>query len=73
MFSSAESALQDIYKYIKFENFHEGDEPKLSSCNGSCEIILEWKGAEIDSNEFVYIMKTKGYIDPYDFFVCIPE
>lgn len=63
----ADSALQGISKHIKYIGFSDNDEPEISSCNGSHEIILEWHGRELDANQIIYNMNTKGNIEPSDF------
>lgn len=65
--NKADLALQNIPRYLKFTNFDTDDEPNISSCNGSHEIILEWHGAELDKNQIINEMRTKGFIEPNDF------
>lgn len=65
--NDADLALQNIIRYIKFTDFEDNDEPNISSCNGSNEIILEWHGSELNKNQIIYEMRTKGFIGPKDF------
>lgn len=65
--NKADLALQNIIRYIKFTDFEHNDEPNISSCNGSNEIILEWHGSELNKNQIIYEMRTKGFIEPNDF------
>ena len=65
--NKADLALQNIIRYIKFTDFEPNDEPNISSCNGSNEIILEWHGSELNKNQIIYEMSTKGFIEPNDF------
>lgn len=65
--NKADLALQNIHRYLKFTDFDTNDEPNISSCNGSHEIILEWHGGELDKNQIINEMRTKGFIEPNDF------
>lgn len=64
----ANCALQQISKYIRFVGFEPENEPHLSMSSGY-EIILEWKGYEVDKNHIISLMENVGYITPEDFFV----
>ena len=69
--NEADLALQSIFKYLIFSGFR-GDEPNLSMASGN-EIILEWKGSEMNVQEIIDRMETIGYIVPDDFIVVFNE
>ena len=59
-------ALQLIEKNLTFFRFGN-DKPKVSVCNGSNEIILEYRGREMPIEEAIERMEEYGYITNDDF------
>ena len=64
--NDADIAIQALQKYFVFEGFWEGEEPVVSGTNSN-EIILEYRGHEMDIREAVERMDCYGYISKYDF------
>lgn len=63
--NEADIALQSICKHLAFSGFRN-NEPNLSMASGN-EIILEWNGSEMNVNEIIDRMESRGYITPDDF------
>mgnify|MGYP000583627363 CR=1 FL=1 len=63
--NEADLALQAIWKHLAFSGFRDS-EPNLSLASGN-EIILEWNGSEMNVNEIIDYMESRGYIMPNDF------
>lgn len=61
LFTEAECALQYIFPLLTFDGFDMDCTPNISYCNGG-EIILEFKGREINIIDAFQLMETKGYI-----------
>lgn len=64
--NEADCAVQSIWCCLTFCHFG-GDEPNISSCNGSNELILEYHGREMPIEDAVKRMEEYGYITPDDF------
>lgn len=67
--NEANIAIQTLQKYFVFEGFLEGEEPVVSGTNSN-DIILEYRGYEMDIREAVERMECYGYISKYDFNCC---
>lgn len=63
--NEADLALQAIWKHLAFSGFRD-NEPNLSMASGN-EIILEYNGSEMNTNEIIDRMESAGYITPDDF------
>lgn len=61
----ADNAKRKIYDHIKFLGFRS-NQPELSVCAESGFTIV-FKGKELDKDDVLYYMETRGYITPYDF------
>lgn len=59
-------SLQEIERHLIFCGFGQEDEPQVTICNGD-EIILVYRGSEIDAQTFIKIMEEVGYITEDDF------
>lgn len=59
-------SLQKIERRLIFHGFQEDDLPQVTICNGD-EIILVYRGSEINSPTFIEIMEERGYITKDDF------
>ncbi len=64
--NEADCAVQVIERHLTFSRF-DGQEPHVSVCNGSHEIILEYQGREMPIEEAIERMEEYGYITPSDF------
>ena len=64
-YSEADAAVQEVWKHIVFNGFV--DEPTIDVCNGSNELILTYKGKELNANQIIDCMETKGFISKEDF------
>lgn len=59
-------AIQNIEALLVYEGFDDLEEPELSMVSGG-ELILVWRGHEIQSNVVLDIMERNGCITPQDF------
>lgn len=59
-------AIQQIENMLIFKGFSDEDLPNASMCGGA-ELILEYKGREIQANSIIDCMEEKGCITPDDF------
>lgn len=64
-YCEASSALQLISLYVVFQGFDD-ETPEISIASGD-EIIAVYKGRELDRNEIIELMETRGFIIPEDF------
>ena len=58
-------SLQEVERLLVFRGFQE-DTPQVTICGGD-EIILVYRGSEIDPPTFIEIMEERGYITKEDF------
>lgn len=59
-------SVQKVEKCLSFRGFQEGDMQQVTICNGE-EIIIVYRGSEIDAPTFVKIMEDVGYITKDNF------
>lgn len=64
-YSEADNAVQEVWKFLVFKGFV--DEPTIDVCNGSNELILTHEGKELNANQIIDCMETKGFISEEDF------
>jgi hypothetical protein len=60
------AAIQSTEALLVYEGFDDIEEPELSMASGD-ELILVWRGHEIQSNIVLDIMERNGCITPQDF------
>ena len=60
------ASLQEVERHLFFCGFQEDDMPQVTICNGD-EIILVYRGSEIDAPTFIKIIEEVGYITKNDF------
>nr|DAW03025.1 MAG TPA: hypothetical protein [Caudoviricetes sp.] len=60
------ASLQVVERHLVFRGFQEDDIPQVTICNGD-EIILVYRGSEIDAPTFIEIMEEAGYITKDNF------
>ena len=59
-------SLQEVERHLVFRGFQEDDTRQVTICGGD-EIILVYRGSEIDPPTFIKIMEERGYITKEDF------
>lgn len=64
-YNEADAAVQEIWRLLVFKGFV--DEPTIDMCNGSNELILTYEGREMNANQIIDCMETKGFISKEDF------
>lgn len=60
------ASLQVVERHLVFRGFQEDGIPQVTICNGD-EIILVYRGSEIDAPTFIEIMEEVGYITKDNF------
>ena len=65
-YCEADSAVQKVRNHLVFKGFDFDDEPNIAMCNGN-ELILEYNGGELNANQIIDCMETKGCISKEDF------
>lgn len=64
-YCEADIAVQEVWRHLVFKGFDY--EPTIDVCNGSNELILTHEGKELNANQIIDCMETKGFISEEDF------